>query len=149
MRCGWIKYYTDGTFTDGNDYSVKHKLASWTKSRNIDIIKTEMDFNNKKLCIVGLGEYWQSDLMTATFKVGRVEGAYVSRRIMKLISSTDKFVEIHQTDTSLLARFLPSTQLPKADKFIVLEDRDINKWLILELDLVNSCSKFYFSDVKI
>ena len=120
----WVKHFIDGTKYIGDDSDPK---TSWRNSRNEGICYVELVYLDFYLRIDGLGEYWQSDLMEASFPSGtpiiRV------RSIQKLINPEDLYVN-RESSTKMIYVQVASSPMVYKTVNTVRPDQ-IGKWLTL------------------
>ncbi len=140
----WIKYYADNSFYIGCDSSP---TASWIKSNNTNIVRVSLEYSGVKGVIAGAGEYWQSDLYESKYPEGNRR---LSRRIMKHVSTDDRFLYTHQIPDNFLS--LSFVASPPANwlynEIQPIKQLFINKWLVLEIDSSGNL-QYYFSDNKL
>jgi hypothetical protein len=120
----WVKHFVDGTKYVGED---ENPQTTWRNSRNEGICYVELIHLDFYLRIDGLGEYWQSDLMEASFPAGTP--TIKARSIQKLITPEDLFINRESAAKMVWAQVSNS---PMAYKTVsTVRPEQVGKWLTL------------------
>jgi len=81
---GWIKHYADGGKYIGSDEEVYSGRASWRKSPSQGLVAVDLVVNGEVKSLIGIGEYWQSDMFESTFPG---DSRLIKRRIQHRLES--------------------------------------------------------------
>jgi hypothetical protein len=148
----WIKYFSDGSKYEGSDEAILRHDASWTRSRNTDIIRVELVHFPFSLSIQGVGEYWQSDDFFSVMSSGMSLSKMTKRRIQKKIAKSDNFMEVSKTgNENIKIRFysVPPNLQTANRTLIPIRGMMWDQWLVLECDLEKNLVQYHFSREKI
>jgi len=122
---GWVKWFADGSKEVGTDTAVKMKQATWQGGRLSEMVGVELMHGEKHMGIFMPGIFWQSEDYEVAFMDSVPE--LKVRRIQKKIEPGDKFF-IRQSRNELTLR-------SNGVAMMMLEERDIGKWITIELDV--------------
>lgn len=150
MFDGWTKHFLDDTTECGTNQDVARKLASWSKGRLYGMWGACIKEGKQHLHINGLGDFWQSD----DYEVQLAEKwpSMVVRRLQKKLSTGDIFVDIKRFGEYGLEAYVGKAEdlkNPPRGERNMLADKDIGKWLTLEMDLVNYTERYYLSENRL
>jgi len=120
----WVKHFVDGTKYVGDDNNPQ---TTWRNSRNEGICYVELVHLDFYLRIDGPGEYWQSDLMEASFPSGTP--IVKVRSIQRLIGPGDLYVNREGNAKMIRAQVANSPMNYKTVNAI--RPDQIGKWLTL------------------
>lgn len=140
----WTKRYVDGNSIIGDDILVSRNLISWSKTSLENMIGAEIEDSGIKLEITGIGSYWQSDTYISNFSSPKSQR--VKRRIERFIDVNDKFFCYRNQNNSGKISF---NQRIENEKYVSIPPSWINKWFILELDIVTKQISYYIRDGKL
>jgi hypothetical protein len=143
----WFKSFEDGEIIQGTDNDVYAKMVSWCRGRLDGMSGADVVHNDIHIGIIGKGEYFQSDTIETVFPsdVSHI----IKRRIEKQINVDDKtYSTLRIPGKGLLVEF-GKTCPNQVDEIINVDNKDIGKWLVVEMDLRTSKFKCYMSENKV
>lgn len=150
----WVKLFETGKTVSGTDKDVNAGLASWSQSRLDKMVGADLyhkDIHHDiHISVRGKGDYWQSDTLEAVFPFNL--SRTVKRRIEKQINVEDAWFSIYQKDSTAVITFgtlSDTVHYTSPDIIKFCQKEDINKWLILEVDVCTYQIKYYISDNRI
>ncbi len=137
---GWKKlFYTPfntGTFT-------VEEPCSWSRTSLQNMYGVDLVECGKTLSIRGTGDYWQSDTFAMSAVTGRSK--MIKRRIEFKVPSNTPCSFIDLTSSSCCLEFKVDTTRSDYLDF----SKNVDEWLILEIDMETTLFKYYFSGEKI
>ena len=149
---GWIKYFSDGTKEEGSDLDVFNRTVSWSRGRFDSMSGVEVIDKKQKIAISGLGSYWQSDDFEIAI-LSKLLPRYITRRIMKKLSNSERIIQVLQTPNSTLLRPIDIYTSPSAilysEKLDIVPLENVGYWLILEYNIDTKKVHWYYSKEKI
>lgn len=113
--------------------------ASWSRTPLDCMYGCDLIEQNKTLSIRGYGNYWQSDTFISVLRRSQI----VKRRIEKQIDQPYGFILLN-TNILKVTFLKEEYDIPNLDF-----TKQLNQWLILELDLVSGQKHWYISKDKI
>ncbi len=142
----WTKFFYDGSKYIGEDKEIACGRASWRRSLNEGIIGVELHEGDVSLRINGVGEFWQSDLISSAFLGG---SEIIRRSIQKKIENRDAFVCVEGDNQQLSLKVYTTPPTCKKGEMFPIQGYMIGKWLTLTYDIERGSVNYSFLDNKL
>lgn len=139
----WTKYFTDGTELRAEDSEVSRGLKSWSKT-NCYLLGATVNHGGV-LELLGLGEYWHSE--TYEVSTNDLTPTLIKFRLEKKILVSDTLYSMWKDgDNGLVVRI---GDKPWHGQTRTMPPGTVDKWFVLEYDLVTKSVRTYFSSEKV
>lgn len=147
---GWTKYYSNDTNLVGTDLDVEAGSISWSMTPLKTMVACSLEHDDFHLKINGSGNYWHSDdYVVEVAPESGGEPLRIARRIQKQIRSSDLFAKVIAHISGKNFEIITYEALPEDISGIVELSELTDKWLTLELDLLDSVVRFKILDQQV